>query len=208
MSTLTDFLIHHQVSLGSYYTPVMTLFMFAVISPVWSVYLLLCTFIGILPKNEYPILVTPCLIIRLVSDAILNPFALIIYTSLIPWLFDNNDILFYFFYKNSLSELSILPLSYFVCSVLFYLLWYRGNQILYKRIKPRFDFQSEYLITFYSPSRLFGAGAVMIALFDFDAQISFLLWNTVYLGALISVVRYCHTLYYAYSTSSYMLTNR
>ena len=208
MSTLTDFLIQHQETLGSAYVPLMTLYMLAVISPVWSLYLVVCSLLSIIPKENYPFSAIPCLVVRLIFDAILNPFALIVYTSFIPWFFKDSGYLFYFFYTNIQSDLSILPISYFCSTVVFYLLWYQGNHTFFKQIKPSFDFHKEYLITFYSPSRVFGSAALMIVLFDFDGQISFLLWSNVYVGAFVSIVRYTRMVYYAYTTSHHMLTNR
>ena len=208
MSTLTDFLIQHQETLGNAYAPVMTFYMLAVISPIWSLYLVACSLLSIIPKEKYPFLNMPCHVVRLIFDAILNPFALILYTSFIPWFFNDSPYIFYFFYTNLQSNLSILPIPYLVSSIVFYLLWYQANHALYKNIKPSFDFHKEYLINFYSPSRVFGSAALMIVLFDFDSHIAFLLWSNVYLGACISVIRYLKTLYYAYSTSHHMLTNR
>ena len=53
MSTLTDFLIVHQSSLGPAYTPLMTIYLFFVLSPIWSIYLLLCALVSLLPDERF-----------------------------------------------------------------------------------------------------------------------------------------------------------
>ena len=208
MSNLTEFLIAHQQSLGLMYTPVMTLYMFAIISPVWSAYLLVCSFLSLAPTARYPRLADVCLYIRLSSDALLNPCSLVLYWYFLPYYFAQSDNLFYFFYQNRSGALSIKPLVYFTVVFVLYMLLYWVNTTIYKRIKPGIDFNKEYLMTFYSPSRLFGSAGLLIVLFDFDVHIAYLLWCNIYIGVVISVVRYALSLRHAYNTSSFLMTSR
>lgn len=208
MSNLTEFLIAHQQSLGLSYTPVMTLYMFAVISPVWSAYLLVCSLLSLAPTGRYPKLSPACLYVRLTADALLNPCSLVLYWYIIPYYFAQSDNLFYFFYQNSAAYLSIRPVAYFVVVFLFYMSWYWVNMMLYKRIKPGIDFNKEYLMTFYSPSRVFGSAGLLIVMFDFDVHVAYLLWCNVAIGVLISLLRYVLSLRHAYNTSSFLMTSR
>lgn len=203
MSTLTDFLIVHQASLGSAYTPLMTLYLFATLSPIWSAYLLICSVISLLPKERFPFLQQIALSIRLSIDALLNPSALLAYQWLLPYLLRNSAYLGYFFHQNSFSEQSITPLVYFATITAAYFIWYEFNFFLFKRIKPSIDFNKEYLMNFYSPSRLFGSAAAMIALFDFEPHISYLLWCNVYIGITIATLRYLLSLRYTLSTARF-----
>ena len=63
-------------------------------------------------------------------------------------------------------------------------------------------------MNFYSPSRLFGAAAVMIAAFDFEQHISYLLWCNVYIGIALSFLRYLLSVRYTLATSNFLMTNR
>ena len=208
MSNLTEFLILHQQSLGIAYTPVMTLYMLAVISPLWSAYLLLCSLLSLAPTGRVPYLSEVCLSIRLALDAVLNPSGLVLYYYLIPYYLGQSTFLRAFFYANRSGALSIRPGTYILIMLVAYGIWYYLNKIVYKRIKPGMDFHTEYLMSFYSPSRIFGSAGLLIVLFDFETHINFLLWVNVYIGIAISVVRYAISIRYAVLTSNFMMTNR
>ena len=208
MSNLTEFLIIHQQSLGAAYTPLMTLYILAVISPLWSCYLLACSIICIAPKERYPFIETISLYLRLTIDSLLNPCSLVLYWYLCPYFFSKYQFFNYLFYNNSLGNPSIVPHAYFSIVLILYFVWYELNKHLFKKIKPGIDFSKEYLINFYSPSRIFGSAAVLIVMFDFEPHISYLLWNNVYIGVIISVVRYGLSIRYAISTANFRLVNR
>ena len=208
MSNLTEFLIAHQESLGLAYTPLMTLYMLAIISPIWSAYLLLCSALSLAPKERFPIVKTICLYIRLCIDAVLNPTSLLIYYYVAPYFFKHSNYFNYLFYTNRLNELSIVPSSYFTIVLLAYFAWYLVNMKVFKYVKPSIDFNKEYLISFFSPSRIFGAAAVLIVMFDFEQHIAFLLWCNVYIGVFIALFRYAMSLNFAFNTSKFLLTNK
>ena len=208
MSNLTEFLIIHQESLGLAYTPLMTLYMLAIISPIWSAYLVICSALSLAPKERFPMIQSVCLGIRLTLDALLNPSSLVIYYYFIPYYFAKSSYYSYFMYTNRLNEMSIVASTYFSTVLLGYYVWYAINQKLFKRVKPSIDFNREYLISFFSPSRIFGAAAVLIALFDFEQHIAYLLWCNVYIGVLIAIIRYAFSLKFAFDTSKFLLTNK
>ena len=208
MSTLTEFLISHQATLGIAYTPVMTLYLLAMISPIWSAYLLICSAISLAPRERYAWMQNSCLYLRLSIDAIMNPSSLVIYYYAIPYLLGKSAYFSYFFFTNQLGDLSIIASSYFSSVFLGYYLWYAMNTKIFKKIKPGIDFDKEYLMGFYSPSRIFGAAAVLVALFDFEPNISYLLWCNIYIGTVIACTSYAYSVYYASKTAKFLLTNR
>ncbi|MAV29210.1 MAG: hypothetical protein CMF43_05340 [Legionellales bacterium] len=207
MSTLTEFLQFHQASLGSAYTPLMTLYMLAMISPVWSLYLLVCSFLSLFPVGRFQWLSDVCLSARLTLDAIYNPLMCAAYWYLIPYYLKNSTFITTFFFTNRSGELSIRPTTYFALAIVIYPLWYTLNRIAYKKIKPGIDFSVEYLMSFYSPSRIFGGAAVLVALFDFDPTVAHLLWMNIYIGIFVACCGYFMTLLHAYRTSHFLLTN-
>ena len=208
MSTLTEFLIAHQDSLGLAYTPLMTVYMLAIISPIWSAYLLLCSALSIAPKERFPFVQSICLYTRLTIDAILNPTSLLIYYYAVPYFFKDSSYFHYLYYTNRLNDLSIVPSSYFTIVLLSYFIWYTINMKLFKYVKPSIDFNKEYLISFFSPSRIFGAAAILIVMFDFEKHIAYLLWCNVYIGVSIALLRYAISLKFAFNTSKFLLTNK
>lgn len=185
----------------------MTLYLFAVMSPIWSLYLVVCSLLSLMPSNAYPILEKPKIFIRVFFDSILNPFTLVFYGWFFNYMFMDRPTLNYFFNKID-NQLEIIPTSYFLAAVILYFSWYRLNHLVFKKIKPSFDFHKEYLLGFYSPSRLFGSAVILIVLLDFDDTILELLWGNIYLGIAIATVRYGLVLWHAYKTSSFLLTNR
>ena len=208
MSSLTEFLIAHQQPLGAAYAPLMTLYILAVISPLWSCYLLICSIICIAPKERYPLIEKFSLYLRLIIDSLLNPCSLVLYWYLCPYFLSQYKFFNYLFYTNSLGNQSIVPYAYFSIVLILYFAWYELNKILFKKIKPGIDFSKEYLINFYSPSRIFGSAAILIVMFDFEPHISYLLWNNVYIGVAISIIRYGLSIRYALATSNFLLSNR
>lgn len=208
MSNLTEFLQLHQMTLGLAYTPLMTVYILAMISPMWSLYLLVCSLLSILPTGRFQALADLCLSTRLTIDALFNPVAIVCYCYIIPYYLGNSAYLAYFFFTNSSGSQSILPTPYFALSLFVYMAWYSLNRYVYKAIKPGIDFNKEYLMTFYSPSRVFGSAAVLLALFDFEPTIAYLLWCNVYIGVAISLFRYVNSLYYAFRTANFLMTNK
>ena len=207
MSTLTEFLQLHEVYLGSAYTPLMTLYILAMITPVWSLYLLACSLLSLIPVGRFQWLSDVCLSSRLTLDAIFNPVMCAAYWYLIPYYLKNTTLITTFFFTNRSGDLSIRPTTYFAVAVVVYPLWYSLNRFVYKKIKPGIDFSVEYLMTFYSPSRIFGSAAILIALFDFDPTVSYLLWANVMIGIMIATGGYLLSALQAYRTSHFLLTN-
>jgi hypothetical protein len=195
MSNLTEFLQLHQMTLGLAYTPLMTVYILAMISPMWSLYLLVCSLLSILPTGRFQALADLCLSTRLTIDALFNPVAIVCYWYIIPYYLGNGAYLAYFFFTNSSGSQSILPTPYFALSLFVYMAWYSLNRYVY-------------LMTFYSPSRVFGSAAVLLALFDFEPTIAYLLWCNVYIGVAISLFRYVSSLYYAFKTANFLMTNK
>lgn len=207
MSTLTEFLHAHQ-SLGYAYTPLMSLYIFAVICPLWSAYLLLCSAMSAAPTERFPVLQHTRVLVRISLDAIYNPVATVLYSFALPYFLGKTYWLSYFFYTNELAQLSISPWSYMITCYVGYVLWYECNKIIFKRIKPSITFDNEYHWFFCSPSRLFGAAGLLLAFFDFEPSISHLLWVNVSLGCAIATLSYATTVYSTIKTSNYLLTNR
>lgn len=207
MSNLTEFLQAHQ-SLGPAYTPVMALYIFAVICPLWSAYLLVCAAMSAAPAERFPIVHNLRVLVRVSLDAIYSPVALTVYYYALPYFFGKSSWLTYFFYTNELGDQSILPWPYFIASYIGYVLWYELNKIIFKRLKPSIVFDSEYHWSFSSPSRLFGAAGLPLVFFDFEASIAYLLWTNVFVGVLIATVSYILSVYHTVKTSHYLLTNR
>jgi hypothetical protein len=207
MSNLSEFLQAHE-SLGYAYTPVMTLYIFAVICPIWSAYLLICAAMSAAPAERFPIVHNLRVLGRVSLDAIFNPVALTLYYYGLPYFLNKSTWLTYFFYTNGLGNISIHPWAYFITIYIGYVLWYELNKNLFKRIKPSIVFDTEYHWSFTSPSRIFGAAGLLLVFFDFEASIAYLLWTNVAVGFLLATIGYLLSVYHTVKTSHYLLTNR
>ena len=185
---ITDYITSHQSSLGQYYQPLMSLFILMIFIPVWGAYCLVCTIISIVEnatKEDFPIIADYCHKCRFIIEGIYNPCALPIYN----WVVTNYLTSYqkYFFYKNTLGLYSHYPFIYVLSVCTGYLVWIHFVMRVVKYYQPTSHYENIFLSPSINASRIVGACALVIVIFDFNTTIDALLWNNVYLGCIIAI---------------------
>ena len=194
---ITDYIMSHQVSLGNYYQPLMSLFILVIFIPIWGVYCLICTLLSVIEnatKEDAPIIADYCHKSRFILEGLFNPCALPLYNWFVGSYLTSYEQ--YFFYTNSLSLTSHHPTIYAISVSICYLVWIHLVMRLIKFYQPTANYETVFLSPTINVSRIFGACALVIVIFDFNLTIDELLWNNVYIGCLIAITSFVYRLFY------------
>ena len=197
---ITDFILNQKTSLGTAYEPAMAFFVLVTLSiPFWSVYCVSCALISLIAsyaKDKSDFVLKQCAFIRNILDGMYNPCALPIYNYFVGKYLNYFD--HYFFYNNSIGMRSHHPFIYILLVTITYQYWIKYItgilRFLLLNVRYEIDLQTRSL----SPSRVFGACALVIVIFDFNATIEELLLYNVYFGIVIAVSTFCKRLYALY----------
>ena len=198
---ITDFIVNQKADLGSSYEIAMSFFVLLTISlPFWSIYCFACSMISLIAsyaKNKSDYVVKQCTLARNILDGIYNPCALPIYNYFVAKYlsyFDN-----YFYYNNSLGMRSHHPFIYLVLVAITYQYWIKYTTMILRFLLINVRYELDLQTRSMSPSRIFGACALVIVIFDFNTTIDELLHYNVYFGIILACTGFLYRLFALYN---------
>lgn len=197
MYDFPTFLQLQKTSWGALYEPVFSFYTILITSPLWLTYIVLCTFIYLLANKRYQLLPSTSIMLRTLTDTLLNPVLPLVYTLMFTYTFSEHSWIGYLCrqsYEN--GPLRPLVLSYIIFCLVCQYLWVHLHNQIFKRFSPRTDYLNTFTRPYLSYSRIFGASFLLLLTFDLESTIEHMLWLHVLIGAFFSIASYLSKILY------------